>query len=117
MCFLRMIRNELPTSMAVNSIDFVMDAEGHHRGMASLTFENHDVARAALDVLRVSEMAERGMQTRFAASKSIHTTESPYDAMLHNVRARMVATQEENLRLKAEMEVLTSKLNQALEKN
>lgn len=33
-------------------------------------------------------------------------TEHPYDTMLHKVRARMIATEEENLRLKAQIETL-----------
>ncbi len=112
-----MVRAELPAHIPVKELSIPLGDDGQHRGFLTLAFESHDVARAASETLQRSHISPRGLLIRFATAKPPTPSQSPYDVMLHKVRARMVATEQENLRLKAEMEVLSHKLQRALQKD
>jgi hypothetical protein len=111
------LKAELGEGIPLKDISIPLGDNGSHRGFLTLSFESHDIARAAFETLMTSRIAPRGLAIRFAAARPGGPAPSPYEDMLHKVRARMVATQEENYRLRAEMETLTKKLQKATQKD
>lgn len=78
-------------------LDNVVSLRTFRNNVSVVTFESYDDARTALEMLH--QPAELGIGRKHAP-----TQPSPYELMLHQVRERVVATEEENARLRAALE-------------
>ena len=81
-----------------------------HRGVAIVTLDTHDEARATLQSLRQSALNTHYASFEFGVAPPPDTQQqaNPYHLMLHQVRARIKATEEENARLRAALEKATA---------
>lgn len=106
----RMLREALPDMVTVKDIRIPRRpaARDEHRGIAVLTLASHDEARAALaSIIKGPLGASHRFLTAELGVENATDAKSPmssYELMLHQVRQRVYATEQENARLRAALE-------------
>ena len=106
----QLLRDSLPSTLTVVDIRIPRRPENpeFHRGFATITFSSFDEARTAVEAIHQSQLNSRFLTAELEAGRPITVGSenklNPYELMLHQVRERVQATEEENSRLRAALE-------------